>query len=192
MRELTTLTLMPHYVALLRGINLGNRRMKMEQLKALFEEMKFSNVATFIASGNVLFESKAKSGLTLAKMIEAHLAESLGYEVDTFVRTRTEVAAATAFCPFPKAELERPTNTLHVGFWRETPSEELTRALIACRTEVDEFCVEGREFYWLCRIKTNESKVWTSPKMKAAKMPSATMRNITSLRKLLLQYPVLK
>jgi len=177
---------MPQYIAFLRGINLGNRRLKMEQLKSLFEEMKFANVATFIASGNVLFESKAKGDLKLAKLIEAHLARALGYDVDTFVRTREEGAAVVAFRPFPKAEMELPTNTLHVGFWREAPSAELAHALEDCKTEVDEFAVEGREFYWLCRIKTNESKVWASPKMKAVKMPSATMRNITSLRKLLL------
>src|SRR3954464_11906486 len=100
---------MPQYVAFLRGINLGNRRLKMEQLKALFEDMKFSEVATFIASGNVLFESKAKDDLKLTKMIEAHLEKALGYDVDTFVRTRAEVAAVTAFRPFSKAEMEKPT-----------------------------------------------------------------------------------
>src|SRR2546423_7971161 len=134
---------MPQYVAFLRGINLGNRRPKMEQLKTLFEEMKFSEVATFIASGNILFESKTKGDLKLAKMIEAHLAQGLGYDVDTFVRTRGEVAAVTAFRPFSKAEMERPTNTLHVGFLREAPTPELASALLACKTDVDEFCVEG-------------------------------------------------
>src|SRR5882724_2010971 len=138
---------MPQYIAFLRGINLGDRRLKMEQLKSLIEEMKFANVATFIASGNVLFESKAKGDLKLAKTIEAHLEQALGYDVDTFVRTREEVAAVTAFRPFPKADLESPTNTLHVGFLRETPSPELANALVACKTEIDEFCVEGREFY---------------------------------------------
>ena len=49
---------MPRYVAFLRGINLGKRRPPMSELKRLFEELGFTNVATFIASGNVLFETK--------------------------------------------------------------------------------------------------------------------------------------
>jgi len=48
---------MPRYVALLRGINLGGHTVKMDRLKKLFEELGLKNVETFIASGNVIFES---------------------------------------------------------------------------------------------------------------------------------------
>jgi hypothetical protein len=54
---------------------------------------------------------------------------------------------------------------------------------------VDEFQVKGREYYWLCRIKSNESKAWTSPAMRAIKLPSSSMRNLTTLRKLAALYP---
>jgi uncharacterized protein (DUF1697 family) len=94
----------------------------------------------------------------------------------------------TAFCPFPRVDSEAPGITVHAGFWREPLSLDKERGLVACRTEVDEFCVAGREFYWLCRIKTHESKVWSSPKMKAVALPSSTMRNITTIRKLAAQY----
>lgn len=180
---------MPHYVAFLRGINLGNRRIKMDRLRELFTELEFGCVETFIASGNVLFESGAADGRKLEKRIEDHLRRSLGYEVDTFVRTRAEVAAVAGFRPFPPAELADPANTVHAGFWREIPGADLVRGLLSCRTETDEFCVEGRDYYWLCRIKTHESKVWNSPKMKALKLPSSTMRNLTTLRKLAAFHP---
>jgi len=180
---------MAQYVAFLRGIGLGNRRPKMNDLRAIFEKMKFGGVATFIASGNVLFESSAGNGTKLEPLIEENLRRSLGYEVDSFIRTRAEVAAAAAFRPFSKKEMESPENTVHCGFWKEAAGAALARGLLACRTEVDAFCVNGREFYWLCRIKTNESKVWASPAMKALKLPSSTMRNLTTLRKLAAQYP---
>ena len=180
---------MPHYVAFLRGINLGYRRIKMAKLRQLFEELKFADVATFIASGNVLFSSPARDGHKLAAQIEAHLAKSLGYKVDTFVRTRVEVAAVAAFRPFSAADLAHPDNTIHAGFWREAPSADQARGLVACGTPVDEFCVSGREFYWLCRIRTPESKVWASPAMKALNLPSTSMRNLTSLRKLVALFP---
>jgi uncharacterized protein (DUF1697 family) len=147
--------------------------------------MKFANVATFIASGNMIFDSPHRDGRKLVDLIERHLPQALGYDVDTFIRTRAEVEAVTAFQPFSKADMEKTGNTIHIGFWKEAPDAALVRGLLACRTEVDEFCVEGREFYWLCRIKTHESKVWSSPAMRALKLPTSTARNLTSLRKLI-------
>jgi uncharacterized protein (DUF1697 family) len=180
---------MHHYIAFLRGINLGNRRPKMDHLRGLFEEMKFTGVATFIASGNVIFASRVADGRKLEQRIQFHLEKSLGYGVDTFVRTRAEVMAMAAFRPFARADLENPANTVHAGFLQDAFSADQARKLLACRTETDEFCVRGREYYWLCRINTNESKVWSSPQMKAVKLPTYTMRNLTTVRKLAALYP---
>ena len=180
---------MPQYIAFLRGMNLGNRRIKMDELRRHFEALKFAGVETFIASGNVLFSSKTGDSRKLAASIESHLAQVLGYSVDTFVRTRGELAAVAKFQPFASGELSNSGNTIHVGFWNDPPSRAQRDALVACRTDVDELCVKGREFYWLCRIKTNESKVWTSPQMKAVPLPSCTMRNMTTIRKMVTLFP---
>lgn len=67
-----------HYVALLRGINLGNRRLKMDRLRELFEATGFRDVATFIASGNVVFENALRDPAKLEATIERHLERSLG------------------------------------------------------------------------------------------------------------------
>ncbi|HEY4246413.1 MAG TPA: DUF1697 domain-containing protein [Lacunisphaera sp.] len=180
---------MPHYIAFLRGMNLGKRRVKMEQLRALFEELKFSAVKTFIASGNVIFTAKSTDPRKLEKQIGAHLAKSLGYNVDTFVRTRDEIATIAAYRPFVATDLDHPDNTVHAGFLHEPFSATQIKHLLAARTQVDEFHVEGREFYWLCRIKIHESKVWASPQMKLVKLPTSSMRNLTTIRKLAALYP---
>jgi uncharacterized protein (DUF1697 family) len=181
---------MPHYIAFLRGMNLGNRRLKMDVLRSLFEELKFSDVETFIASGNVIFTAKATDAAKLEKQIEAHLKKSLGYEVDTFVRTRAEVTAAAEFQPFSHKDHAHPDHTIHAGFMRDTFTPAQMKNFLACRTEVDEFFARGREYYWLCRIKSNESTAWTSPQMKLVKLPSSSMRNMNTLRKLAALYPV--
>jgi uncharacterized protein (DUF1697 family) len=180
---------MTQYIAFLRGMNLGNRRLKMDRLRAVFEELKFADVETFIASGNVIFASRQADERKLTQQIQAHLHKSLGYEVDTFLRTRAEVAAIAAFQPFAKADFEHPDYTVYAGFLGEPLSAEKTRGFLACRTEVDELGVKGREYYWLCRLQSNESKVWTSPAMRALKLPSSSMRNLTTIRKLAAQYP---
>jgi len=180
---------MAAYVALLRGINLGNRRVKMATLATLFEEMGFGAVSTFIASGNVLFDGPAADAAQLEERIQHHLTDSLGYTVDTFVRTRAEIAAVAASRPFPAADMDDPANTVHAGFLKAPLGAEAAARLEACRTDVDEFRVEGREFYWLCRIRTSDSKVWSSPAMRAVGIRTSTMRNMTMLRKLAAQYP---
>jgi len=180
---------MHHYVAFLRGINLGNRRLRMDRLRALFVEMKFADVATFIASGNVIFSSKADDDLKLSDRIERHLETSLGYAVHTFVRTRAEVAAVAAFRPFSPADMAAPGHTVYCSFLRAPLSAAQACGLRACRTAVDDFCVEGREFYWLCRIGSAESKVWASPQMRALKLPSSSARNLTTIRKLAAGFP---
>ena len=181
---------MHHYIAFLRGINLGKRRVKMDRLALCFEELNFTGVATFIASGNVIFSCKSSDDRKLTRRIEQHLAASLGYEVDTFVRTRAEVAAVTAVHPFAPADMSDPANTIHVGFLTAALPSEQHRGLEACRSDVDEFRVVGRDYYWLCRrIKTHESKIWASRELKALKLPSSSMRNLTTVRKLAALYP---
>lgn len=179
---------MPHYVAFLAGINLGNRRIKMDALRARFEELKFRNVATFIASGNVLFESNARDAAKLETQIERHLAKTLGYEVATFVRTRSEVAALAVAQPFAKSDMAEPTHTVLAIFFKTPFAPELARKITAIRTARDEFHVAGRELFWLTRGKLSESSVWTLPETKALKLPKSTMRNTTTLRNIAEQF----
>ena len=76
------------FIALLRAINVGGHNVKMDRLRKLFESLGLSNVETFIASGNVIFDSLVESAETLEEKIERHLRESLGYEVATFNKVR--------------------------------------------------------------------------------------------------------
>ena len=122
--------------------------------------------------------------------IEKHLHASLGYEVDTFVRTRAEVAAVAAFQPFARAEMDDPANTVHAGVLKAELDAGRRRGFEACRSATDEIRVEGREYYWLCRrIKSHESKIWASPEMRALKLPTSSMRNLTTIRRLAVEFP---
>jgi uncharacterized protein (DUF1697 family) len=180
---------MNQYIAFLGGINLGKRRIKMERLRELFEASGFSDVSTFIASGNVIFASGAGDATKVEQRIERHLRNALGYEVVTFVRTRAEVAAIATTQPFSKAEMANPGCTILAGLFKTALAPDLARQLTAIRTDVDEFRVIGREYFWLCRIKMSDSKVWTLPEMRVLKLPVTSMRNRTTLRKLAELYP---
>ena len=78
---------MPRYVAFLRAINVGGHVVKMDDLRRRFAQLGFTEVETFIASGNVIFSSPSRDAAALEKKIERQLEKSFGYEVKTFVRT---------------------------------------------------------------------------------------------------------
>lgn len=167
-------------------MNLGKRRVAMARLKELFEEIGLAKVETFIASGNVLFSSKAKDVSKLETRIAGRLEESLGYRVDTFVRHAKEVVAIGKARAF--SEEGNEGITVHVGFLHDKLPADIGRKLTALQTDEDEFRVNGKDYYWLCRVRVSQSKVWSSREMRALKLPSSSMRNMTSLRKLIAKH----
>jgi uncharacterized protein (DUF1697 family) len=179
---------MPRYIALLRAINVGGHNVKMEYLRSLFEEMGFSGVETFIASGNVIFESPEKDSGKLEKQVEAHLRKSLGYDVATFIRLPSEIAQVANHEPFPEEDIDGPGYSLYVVFLGKAPDQDVKKRLAALSNPVDEFHVHGRELYWLCRKRMSESTITGGMIEKAAGGMQGTNRNITTVRKLAAKY----
>lgn len=174
---------MHKYIAFLRAINVGGRRVKMEDLWAAFAGLGFSLVSTFLASGNVLFATRETDAGVLERKIEQRLHEILGYEVRTFVRTSAEIAAIIAHEAFPAADLRGLAHSVYVGFVATPPGREADRKLGAFRSALDEFEVRGREVYWLCRTRMSESAFSGAQLEKTLGVP-VTLRNMTTLRKL--------
>ena len=175
-------------VALLRAINVGGHNVKMERLRELFGALGLANVETFIASGNVIFDSPAANTRMLEEEIEEHLRASLGYEVATFIRSSSELADIANYRAFEVSELEREGNSLYIAFLKSPPGDEAREKLSAFRSEIDDFHVHGREVYWLCRTKMSESPFSGALLEKTVGMP-ATMRNATTIKRLVAKYP---
>ena len=178
---------MPKYVAFLRAINVGAHTVKMDYLRQLFVAMKFSNVETFIASGNVIFDSTSKNARALERKIEDYLQETLGYEVATFVRLTSELADVAYYKPFREAKLNEDGNVLYIAFVADRPSDISKDKLLSLTTEVDEFHIYGREVYWLRHRMNGESKFSGALLEKTLGMP-ATLRNSTTVKKIASKY----
>jgi uncharacterized protein (DUF1697 family) len=179
--------IMSQYIAFLRAINVGGRNIKMDKLRGHFEDMGFENVESFIASGNIIFETERVDRRALEQPIEAHLEEALGYEVATFVRTVEEVGEIAGYTPFVKAMLERDGSNLYVGFVAEPPDNKAVERLHGHATEIDSFHVNGREVYWLCNTSSSQSD-FSGAKLERALGRPATMRNIRTVRRLAKKY----
>src|SRR5258708_1595203 len=178
---------MPKYVAFLRAINVGGHTVKMDYLRSLFAGIGFANVETFIASGNVIFDSKSRNTMSLEQTIEKHLRKILGYEVRTFVRATSELAELVDFKPFSEAELNAAGNTLYVGFLADKPSNEAKKKVMSLSGPTDDFAVRGRELYWLIRTSFSESTVSGGLLEKTLGMP-ATLRNVNTVRRIAAKY----
>jgi uncharacterized protein (DUF1697 family) len=175
------------YIAFLRAINVGGHTVKMGYLRALFEELGFAKVETFIASGNVIFEAPATGAEALEKQIESHLRQALGYAVATFIRAPAELAAIASYQPFLALEQDSAEHTLAIAFVHAEPGGEARHKLMAFRTEVDDFHIHDREIYWLTGKRMSDSTFSGALLEKTIGMP-ATMRNATTVRKLAAKY----
>lgn len=98
---------MVQLVAFLRGINLGKRTVKMDDLRKAFEGMGFSDARTLLASGNVLFETERGSGLE--QTIEAGLKNAFGFDIGTIIRSIDELKGFASNNPFDKFEVDKDT-----------------------------------------------------------------------------------
>ena len=138
------------YVAFLRGMNLGGRRIKNEELRRHFEQMGFEEVATFRASGNVVFSSPGREAETkLARRVEAELDARLGYDVPVFLRSIEEVAAIAAQEPFAPKAVAKSKGKLQVSLLAKRPSEAARKKVLALASDEDLVAIEGCELYWL-------------------------------------------
>lgn len=173
---------MARYVAFLKAINVGGHVVKMDELRALFAGLKFSGVETFIASGNVIFETKSAPDQKLDQKIEKHLEAALGYQVGTFVRSLEEIRAISLYQPFSRSGL-----VLNVGFMRESLKASVIEQVMGFRTEVDDFHVKGREVYWLCQIRQSDSK-FPAKKFEKTIGGETTWRNINTVVRLAEKY----
>lgn len=171
------------HVALLRAINVGGHVVKMDRLRALFEELGFAGVETFIASGNVIFDAGRASAEAIERRIERHLAKSLGYEVATFVRSPAELAELAVYEPFGAGAPAAGTGSLMVGFVGAPLGAERIRALAALETDTDRLHARGRELWWLAAVGVGKSPLGMAKLERALGAP-ATFRNVTTVRKL--------
>lgn len=163
---------MTTYASLLRAVNVGGTgKLPMSELRAMCESVGFSNVRTYIASGNVVFESKLSEKSVKAKL-ERALETYAGRPVGVLVRTGAELAVVLAKNPFSSAA---PNRTVAI-FLDAPPPADLLDSVSGQQTE--EIALGTREIYVHYKDGIAHSKL---------KIPAAgtgTARNMNTIAKL--------
>ncbi|VAW14916.1 hypothetical protein MNBD_ALPHA11-2429 [hydrothermal vent metagenome] len=130
------------YVAFLRGINLGKRNIKMDDLRQVFTELKFSDAQTVIASGNVIFSASVEPD---AKELQAALKQKFGFEVGVVIRSIKHLQSLIDLQPFAKYPDSKDTK-LYVTF----SSQDIGSALSSVSSipgDFDLVKIENQEFF---------------------------------------------
>jgi uncharacterized protein (DUF1697 family) len=174
---------MSRFFAFLRAINVARgRTVEMQSLRRVFESLGFCRVATSIASGNVIFETKTKRTKTLEGKIEKALHKALGYEVRTFIRGESELAKIAQYRPFPESKFD-DTWQMNIIFLTDNLNQKVKQSVEALRTNTDAFEVHGREVYWLRRRKQNRGLFSTVPLEKILER-AFTVRGADTIKKI--------
>jgi uncharacterized protein (DUF1697 family) len=159
------------YVALLRAVNVGGRKLIMAELKGVAEELGLGSPKTFIASGNLLFTSGKTEG-QLQQMLQRSIGEHMGAEVPVMVRTGKEMAQVAAANPFP----DQPGNKVYAIFLNDPPPAD---AIERAKNVTDEqLALSTREIYVAYPGGMGTSKL----RIPAA--ASGTARNMNTVAKL--------
>ena len=173
---------MPRYVAFLRAVNVGGRMVKMDELRRLFAAAGFANVETFIASGNVIFDARAKPGAALEAKIEGMLKKTLGYDVPTFVRPLADVVTAAERALFPEKDVVR--RRCAAGRPAQAAGRPGRAEASRCaQSRAAHLKIAGNELYWLCKVKQSETRLPPAEIERALGGPT-TMRSMVSIGKL--------
>jgi uncharacterized protein (DUF1697 family) len=172
------------YVAILRGINVsGQKIIRMEALKHMFGSLGFSDVSTYIQSGNVIFRSPETAPDALVKKISGRILKNFGFEVPVIVRTSDQLENIIRKNPFTE-EKNILKDKLHVTFLSEEPERDKIEIIESLSFAFDRFMISGKEIYLYCPGGYGNTKLSNSFFESKLKV-TATTRNWNTVNKLL-------
>jgi uncharacterized protein (DUF1697 family) len=175
---------MTSYIAMLRGINVsGQKLIKMEKLRAAFGALGFSEVRTYVQSGNVVFQTATASPAEIMSRIEQKISTDFGFTVPVFLRTAEELAEIVKRNPLLKAKAIDHSK-LHVTFLSAAAPKTAAKSLEGLAVKPEQFYIRGHEIYLYCPNGYGQSKLSNTAIEKKLGV-GATTRNWNSVNALL-------
>jgi uncharacterized protein (DUF1697 family) len=169
------------WVALVRGVNVGGgNKLPMAGFRASVTSLGYSDVATYIQSGNVVFGSDEDEA-TIVDRLRSVLADRHGLSVPVVVRSADEVAGVTARHPF--ADQIGDPKLLHVAFLDRAPDASAVDAIDADGWLPDRWALDGRELFLSYPNGSGRSKM-TIDRFERPWEVTATARNLNTVAKL--------
>lgn len=173
------------YIALLRGINVGgHRKLLMADLRLLMEELGFTNVVTYIQTGNLAFDSSEISDpIKIAEAIEQAIFDKYTYEVPCIVRPSKTIEKTIENNPYVKQGVIDQAR-LCVSFMKQTPENECLNKIKAFNFDPDMFEIIDQDVFIYCSKSYHEIKISNQFLEKNLKV-DVSSRNWKTVHKLL-------
>jgi uncharacterized protein (DUF1697 family) len=175
---------MPVFISMLRGVNLGaHNRIKMDELRSLYESLKLEDPRTYVQSGNVIFRTEETDVAKLTKKIQGRIAKTFGFSPAVVLRTTEEMRATVRANPFAKRR-DIVAGKLLVTFLAAEPPAEASESLAAFKSLPEELHLRGRELFIYFPNGAGRSKLPWSQVEKLLKV-TGTARNWNSVTKMI-------
>jgi uncharacterized protein (DUF1697 family) len=169
---------------MLRGINVsGKKIVKMERLRASLSKLGFTNVKTYVQSGNIIFESENNSTSTHSTKIEQMIVRDFGFSVPVFLKTSKEMQEVVKRNPFVK-DSAIDQSKLHVTFLSGAPPATALEVLRPLAAASEQFQISGREIFLYCPDGYGNTKLSNTAVERKLSL-GATTRNWTTTKTLL-------
>lgn len=170
---------MATYVAFLRGVNLGpNNKISMPTLRAMAEDLGYTDVATYINSGNLIINSSKKAA-TIERELSKAIKSTFGRQIDVTVRTSTQLNKILAENPYPEGNPSRVT----VALLTKAPAADAKDRVAGVAKDYEPFTFSGQVVYVNYSQGIGRSKL--AERFSAIIGVSATVRNIRTIEKVL-------
>ena len=172
------------YVSMIRGINIGAKKVKMKKLKELYVSLDFKDVKTYIQSGNVVFKSQYLDLSYLRELIENKIGKVFGFDVKVLIRTNNDLKKVIEENPFKKEDFKH----LYITFLSDVPSKNLIKNLnrnleVNMKNKSDKFYISKKEIYLFLPEGYGRTKLNNNFFEKKLGI-FATTRNLRSVNKL--------
>jgi uncharacterized protein (DUF1697 family) len=175
---------MPVLISMLRGVNVGgHNKIKMDDLRTLYESLKLEDPRTYVQSGNVIFRTKEKNSAALAKKIQNAIERTFKCSPDVILRTTDELREAIASSPFASRRDLEPGKIL-VTFLANEAGHDARTTLLGFKSYPEEIHLKGRELYIYFPNGAGKSKLpWS--RVEKLLQTTGTARNWNSVTSML-------
>lgn len=172
------------YISMIRGINIGGKRVKMAELRDLYVSMGFLDVKTYIQSGNVIFKSENNDQEDIVQKIVQKILETFNYSVKVVIRTLDDLNMVVKSSPFK----DKNEKYVHVTFLSDKPSQKIVQTIIPENIkgikDSEQYIISAREIYLFLPEGYGRTKLNNNFFEKKLEL-SATTRNWKTVNKLL-------
>lgn len=173
------------YICILRGINVsGHKIIKMDELKNMFQKLKFNEVQTYIQSGNVIFKSEEINTKQLEEIIHSKILEVFGFEVPVLVKSSQDLKTIFESNPFLQNRSEDIAK-LHVTFLSDIPTKDRIDKLSEQTYDSDEYQIMNDVVYLFCPINSYGNTKLSNQFLESKLKLNATTRNWKTLSQLI-------